>query len=214
MGDGYKTELEASKQRVEELEGVELQQKLAAVEVELQQMRQSVAEQHAAGIERVSQLETAAAQATALQETLAAREEQLAASAQREGALESELQTAQEKMGGTEGEMQALLERVEAYETKLMQQSQLLAGVHAMEEELMSPKVAALCYDTMTHSYTLRTSDLDTEFFHTDMKVTRQHLHVCVKELRGHHDQPTVLYCVPTKPGPRSFCARPVRRCR
>ena len=35
---------------------------------------------------------------------------------------------------------QALLERVEAYETKLMQQSQLLAGVHAMEEELMSLK--------------------------------------------------------------------------
>ena len=201
MGDGYKTELEASKQRVEELEGVELQQKLAAVEVELQQMRQSVAEQHAAGIERVSQLETAAAQATALQETLAAREEQLAASAQRESALESELQTAQEKMGGTEGEMQALLERVEAYETKLMQQSQLLAGVHAMEEELMSPKVAALCYDTMTHSYALRTSDLDTEFFHTDMKVLADHF----------HGQPTVLYCVPTNPGPRSFRAWPVR---
>ena len=137
--EGYKTELEASKQHT-----IELQQKLAAVEVELQQTRQSVAEQHAAGIERVSQLETAAAQATALQETLAAREEQLAASAQRESALESELQTAQEKMGGTEGEMQALLERVEAYETKLMQQSQLLAGVHAMEEELMSLKVAAL----------------------------------------------------------------------
>ena len=29
---------------------------------------------------------------------------------------------------------------------------------------------------------------------------------------RSSHDgQPTVLYCVPTNPGPRSFCARPVR---
>ena len=32
---------------------------------------------------------------------------------------------------------------------------------------------------------------------------------------RSSHDgQPTVLYCVPTNPGPRSFCARPVRRYR
>ena len=33
--------------------------------------------------------------------------------------------------------------------------------------------------------------------------------------LRSSHDgQPTVLYCVPTNPGPRSFHAWPVRRCR
>jgi hypothetical protein len=33
--------------------------------------------------------------------------------------------------------------------------------------------------------------------------------------LRSSHDgQPTALYCVPTNPGPRSFCARPVRWCR
>ena len=32
---------------------------------------------------------------------------------------------------------------------------------------------------------------------------------------RSSHDgQPTVLYCVPTNPGPRSFHAWPVRRCR
>ena len=32
---------------------------------------------------------------------------------------------------------------------------------------------------------------------------------------RSSHDGPlTVLYCVPTNPGPRSFCARPVRRYR
>jgi hypothetical protein len=60
------------------------------------------------------------------------------------------------------------------------------------------------CYDTMTHAYALRTSDLDTGFFHTDMKVLVDHF----------HGQPTVLYCVPTNPGPRSFFAWPVRRCR
>jgi hypothetical protein len=53
----------------------------------------------------------------------------------------------------------------------------------------------------VAHAAALRTSDLDTGFFHTDMKV-----------LAGHfHNQPTVLYCVPTNPDPRSFCARPVR---
>ena len=49
----------------------------------------------------------------------------------------------------------------------------------------------------------LRTSDLDTEFYHTDMKVLADHF----------HGQLTVLYCVPTNPGPRSFRAWPVRRC-
>ena len=52
-----------------------------------------------------------------------------------------------------------------------------------------------------TFAVTLRTSDLDTGFFHTDMKVLAVHF----------HDQPTVLYCVPTNSDPRSFCARPVR---
>jgi hypothetical protein len=42
----------------------------------------------------------------------------------------------------------------------------------------------------MAHAYALRTSDLDTEFFHTDMKVLADHF----------HGQPTVLYCVPTNP--------------
>jgi len=46
-------------------------------------------------------------------------------------------------------------------------------------------------------------SDLDTGFFHTDMKVLADHF----------HGQPTVLYCVPTNPGPRSFYAWAVRRC-
>ena len=53
---------------------------------------------------------------------------------------------------------------------------------------------ATTCYDTMAHAYVLRTLDLDTEFFHTDMKVMADHF----------HGQPTVLYCVPTNPGPRS----------
>ena len=44
----------------------------------------------------------------------------------------------------------------------------------------------------------------DTGFFYTDMKERAVHF----------HDQPTVLYCVPTNPGPRSFCARPVYWCR
>ena len=66
--------------------------------------------------------------------------------------------------------------------------------------------IATTCYDTgLFHPdpplLPLRTSDLDTEFFHTDMKVLAVHC----------HGQPTVLYCVPTNPGPRSFRARPVR---
>ena len=69
--------------------------------------------------------------------------------------------------------------------------------------------VYTYCYDTgLFHPdpplLPLRTSDLDTEFFHTDMKVLADHF----------HGQPTILYCVPTNPGPRSFCARPVRWCR
>jgi hypothetical protein len=51
---------------------------------------------------------------------------------------------------------------------------------------------------------TFRTSDLDTGFFYTDIKDQVVHF----------HNQPTVLYCVPTNPGPRSFCVRPVRQCR
>jgi hypothetical protein len=58
---------------------------------------------------------------------------------------------------------------------------------------------ATTCYDTKTHAYALRTSDLDTEFFHTDMKVLADHF----------HSQPTVLYCVPTNPGPRSSVLGP-----
>jgi hypothetical protein len=50
----------------------------------------------------------------------------------------------------------------------------------------------------------LRTSDLGTGFFHTDMWVLSVHF----------HDQPTVLYCVPINLDPRSICARPVRRSR
>ena len=66
---------------------------------------------------------------------------------------------------------------------------------------------ATTCYDTgLFHPdpplLPLRTSDLDTEFFHTDMKVLADHF----------HGQLTVLYCVPTNPGPRSFHAWPVRR--
>ena len=64
--------------------------------------------------QRVGEMETAATQAAELQTTLAAREEQLAASAQRVSALESELQEAKEKMGGTEGEAQALQQRIGA----------------------------------------------------------------------------------------------------
>jgi len=63
------------------------------------------------------------------------------------------------------------------------------------------PTPAALLLRYEAHAVALRTSDLDTEFFHTDMKVLADHF----------HDQPTVLYCVPTNPGPRFFCARPVR---
>ena len=53
------------------------------------------------------------------------------------------------------------------------------------------------CYDTgLFHPdpplLPLRTSDLDTEFYHTDMKVLADHF----------HGQLTVLYCVPTNPGP------------
>jgi hypothetical protein len=65
------------------------------------------------------------------------------------------------------------------------------------------------CYDTgLVHPdpplLPLRTSDLDTGFFHTDMWVLSVHF----------HDQPTVLYCVPINLDPRSICARPVRRSR
>ena len=70
------------------------------------------------------------------------------------------------------------------------------------------PQPRHYCYDTgLFHPdpplLPLRTSDLDTEFFHTDMKVLADLL----------HDQPTVLYCVPTNPGPRSFHAWAIRRC-
>jgi len=44
----------------------------------------------------------------------------------------------------------------------------------------------------------------DMGFFYKDMKERAVHF----------HDQPTVLYWVPTNPGPRSFCARPVYWCR
>ena len=65
-----------------------------------------------------------------------------------------------------------------------------------------------ICYDTgLFHPdpplLPLRTSDLDTEFYHTDMKVLADHF----------HGQPTTLYCVPTNPGPRSFHAWAIRRC-
>ena len=60
----------------------------------------------------------------------------------------------------------------------------------------------------MAHAVALRTLDLDTGFFHTDMKKLTVHF----------HDQPTVLYCVPTNsdhapsvPGPCADATAPVQ---
>ena len=53
------------------------------------------------------------------------------------------------------------------------------------------------------HIGMLRTSAQHANVYHADMKVLADHF----------HGQLTILYCVPTNPGPRSFRAWPVRRC-
>ena len=66
-----------------------------------------------------------------------------------------------------------------------------------------TPSATIRAYSIQTRPCYPGDSDLDTRFFHTDMKVLADHF----------HGQLTVLYCVPTNPGPRSFRAWPVRRC-
>ena len=78
----------------------------------------------------------------------------------------------------------------------------------ALDPARLLAQSPSTCYDTgLFHPdpplLPLRTSDLDTEFYHTDMKVLADHF----------HGQLTVLYCVPTNPGPRSFHAWALRRC-
>ena len=132
--DGYKSDLEASMRRVAELEeetkGLTEAVNNSRRELEVSTQQVTVLEGKLSGssasLEELQQLQAAAADS----------EERLQAGACRIVELEATLRDEQEKLAALAREGEGHLQKIAAYEMQMMKQSEQLAGMHALQEEL------------------------------------------------------------------------------